>query len=127
MKNGLFFLLGFIGILLQSCENSQTEKVEYLFESGTSSVRLNILSGNDYLLYETPTRLDFEWTNIDPNTTMIGGTGIKMLGIQNGISQTEFTVPKHRLQTDTLHITVLFKKDGKRIPAAFHIPMRYQE
>lgn len=131
MKNPLptllFLLFGGMLFSLQSCGEAPTKKVEYIHTKGDQSVQLRILNGSDYLIYDTPTLVDFEWTNIDPSTAIIGGAGIKMLGNSDGISKTEFTVTKDKLKTDTLHITILFKKDNKRMPAAFHVPVRAKE
>tara|TARA_R110002051_G_scaffold107616_1_gene180452 strand:+ start:2778 stop:3173 length:396 start_codon:yes stop_codon:yes gene_type:complete len=114
-------------LILQSCENTPKETVEYLHSSGDQSVRLKILTGNDYLIYNTPTRLDFEWTNIQPEMAIIGGTGIKMLGYEGNKTKTEFTVTTENLKTDTLHITILYRKNDRRVPASFHIPVREKE
>lgn len=120
-------LFAILILILQSCGNSNKETVEYLHTSGDQSIRLKILTGNDYLIYNTPTRLDFEWTNIEPALAIIGGTGIKMLGYEGNKTKTEFTVTKENLKTDTLHITILYRKNDRRVPASFHIPVREKE
>lgn len=119
----LFLYGGCIG-LLQSCGELPAKKVEYIHKKGDQSIEVRIRTGNDYLTYDTPTAIDFEWTNIDPNSVIIGGTGIKLLGILDATTQTEFTVTREQLKTDTLRITVLYKSGDKRIPAAFHIPVK---
>jgi hypothetical protein len=120
-------LLAIFILSLQSCGNTPKETVEYVHTSGDQSVRLNILTANDYLIYNTPTRLDFEWTNIEPELAIIGGTGIKMLGYEGNKTKTEFTVTKENLKIDTLHITILYKKGDRRVPTSFHIPVREKE
>lgn len=120
-------LFAILILILQACGNSPKETLEYLHTSGDQSVRLNILTGNDYLIYNTPTRLDFEWTNIVPETTSISGAGIKLIQHIDNVTQTEFTVTKEKIKSDTLHITILFRKDGKRIPTAFHVPVRTKD
>ena len=120
-------LFAILILAVLSCGNSPKETVEYLHISGDQSVRLNILTANDYIIYNTPTRLDFEWTNIEPELAIIGGTGIKMLGYEGNKTKTEFTVTKENLKTDTLHITILYRKNDRRVPASFHIPVREKQ
>ncbi|MFT5752258.1 MAG: hypothetical protein ACI86L_001771 [Dokdonia sp.] len=120
----LLLLFGSMLISFQSCGNTQTKKTEYMNTIGDQSVELRILNDNDYLIYDTPTRVDFKWTNIDLESTNIGGAEIKILGTINEITQTEFTVTKEKLKMDTLHITIIFKKGHKRIPTVFHVPVR---
>ncbi len=96
------FIYGILILTLNSCGESKKKTSEYIYENGKSSVQLKILNGNDYLIYDTPTRTDFEWTNIDPQTGYIVGIGIKMLGTNDGITKTEINVPSNYLKTDTL-------------------------
>ena len=100
IKRNLLF--GLLILTLISCTESKKNSSEFIYENGESSVEIKILNGNDYLTYDTPTRTDFEWKNIDPKISSIFGFGIKMLGTKNGITKTEITVPSNYLESDTL-------------------------
>jgi len=118
------FICGILILTLNSCGESKKKTSEYIYENRDSSVRLKILNGNDYLIYDMPTRIDFEWKNIDPKTSYIVGTGIKMLGTKSGITKTEINVPSDYLKTDTLKIKLRFEIKGEKIDKEFNVPMR---
>lgn len=121
------FIFGILILTINSCGESKKKTAEYIYENGESSVRLKILNGNDYLIYDTPTRTDFEWTNIEPKTSYIVGTGIKMLGTKDGITKTEINVPSDYLKTDTLNIRLRFEIKGEKIDKEFNVPMRNEK
>jgi len=118
------FIYGVLILTLNSCRESKKKTPEYIYKNGESSVRLKILNGNDYLIYDTPTRTDFEWRNIDPQTGYIIGPGIKMLGTNDGITKTEINVPSNYLKTDTLNIKLRFEIKGEKINKEFNVPMK---
>jgi len=106
--------------LICSCNN----KPEYFYQKGDSSVQLKINNGNDYLIYDTPTKVDFEWKNINTQTFLIYGTGIRILKTTGNVTKTEINVPKNLLQNDTLNIKVHFEANKEKITTEFNIPMK---
>ncbi|WJJ96574.1 hypothetical protein [Algibacter luteus] len=114
----------FLIITLISCKKNEKLQWEYKYENRESSINMKILNGNNYLIYDKPTRTDFEWTNIDLKTSSIYGAGIKILGSENGITKTEINVPSNYLESDTLNIKLHFELDGKKNEVEFNIPVR---
>jgi len=90
-------------------------------------VKIKILNGNEYLTYDTSIRTDFEWKNIDPKTSSIYGTGIKILGTKNGITNTEINVPSNYLESDALNIKLRFEINGEETRTEFNIPVKNKE
>ena len=109
------FLLGLFILSLNSCTESIKKTSKFIYEIEESSVQLKILNGNDYLTYNTPIRVDFEWKNIEPETVSIYGAGIKLLRIKNEVTQTEINIERHHLISDTLDIKLSFELSGKKL------------
>ena len=118
------FLLGLFILSLNSCTESIKKTSKFIYEIEESSVQLKILNGNDYLTYNTPIRVDFEWKNIEPETVSIYGTGIKLLGINNEVTQTEINIERHHLISDTLDIKLSFELNGQKTSTYFNIPVK---
>ena len=118
------FLLGLFILSLNSCTESIKKTSKFIYEIEESSVQLKILNGNDYLTYNTPIRVDFEWKNIKPETVSIYGTGIKLLGIKNEVTQTEINIERHYLISDTLDIKLSFELNGQKTSTYFNIPVK---
>lgn len=76
------------------------------------------------LFYDTPTKTDFEWTNIDPKTVYIIGAGIKILGTKDEITKTEINVPRNCLESDTLNIKLQFEINKEKIETEFNVPIK---
>ncbi|MEE9430810.1 MAG: hypothetical protein V3V16_07210 [Melioribacteraceae bacterium] len=89
-------------------------------------MELRILNGNGYLTYDAPTRTDFEWKNIDLKTSSIVGAGIKILGMENGITKTEINVPSNYFESNTLNIELHFEINGEKIKTEFNVPLKNQ-
>ncbi len=120
-------LLGVLITTLISCSKSSKNKSSFLYENGESSVELVILNGNDFLIYDVPILADFKWKKIDPKTGSILGTGIKMLGTDNGITKTEITVPSNYLDSDTLNIKLRFEINGEKTGTEFNVPIKSEK
>ena len=120
-------LFGLLILTLNSCVESKKNSSKFIYENGESSVELKILNGNDYLIYDTPIRTDFEWKNIDPKTGSIFGAGIKMLGTENRITKTEINVPSNYLESDTLNIKLRFEINGEKTGTEFNVPIKNGE
>lgn len=120
-------LFGLLILILNSCSDSKKVTSKFIYENGASSVELKILSGNNYLIYDKPIKANFEWKNIDPQTGVIYGTGIKILKAENEITQTEINVPRSHLQSDTLNIQLRFKINGKQTETEFNVPVKIAE
>ena len=118
------FLLGLFILSLNSCTESIKKTSKFIYEIEESSVQLKILNGNDYLTYNTPIRVDFEWKNIEPETVSIYGAGIKLLGIKNEVTQTEINIERHYLISDTLDIKLSFELNGQKTSTYFNIPVK---
>ena len=118
------FLLGLFILSLNSCTESTKKTSKFIYEIEESSVQLKILNGNDYLTYNTPIRVDFEWKNIEPETVSIYGAGIKLLGINNEVTQTEINIERHHLISDTLDIKLSFELNGQKTSTYFNIPVK---
>ena len=118
------FLLGLFILSLNSCTESIKKTSKFIYEIEESSVQLKILNGNDYLTYNTPIRVDFEWKNIEPETVSIYGAGIKLLGINNEVTQTEINIERHHLISDTLDIKLSFELNGQKTSTYFNIPVK---
>jgi len=118
------FLLGLFILSLNSCTESIKKTSKFIYEIEESSVQLKILNGNDYLTYNTPIRVDFEWKNIEPETVSIYGAGIKLLRIKNEVTQTEINIERHHLISDTLDIKLSFELNGQKTSTYFNIPVK---
>ena len=118
------FLLGLFILSLNSCTESIKKTSKFIYEIEESSVQLKILNGNDYLTYNTPIRVDFEWKNIEPERVSIYGAGIKLLGIKNEVTQTEINIERHHLISDTLDIKLSFELNGQKTSTYFNIPVK---
>ena len=118
------FLLGLFILSLNSCTESIKKTSKFIYEIEESSVQLKILNGNDYLTYNTPIRVDFEWKNIEPERVSIYGAGIKLLGIKNEVTQTEINIERHYLISDTLDIKLSFELNGQKTSTYFNIPVK---
>ena len=118
------FLLGLFILSLNSCTESIKKTSKFIYEIKESSVQLKILNGNDYLTYNTPIRVDFEWKNIEPERVSIYGAGIKLLGIKNEVTQTEINIERHHLISDTLDIKLSFELNGQKTSTYFNIPVK---
>ena len=121
------FLFGLLILTLNSCSESKKNASPFIYENGESSVELKILNGKDYLTYDTPIRADFEWKNIAPKSGSIYGAGIKILGMKNGITETEINVPSDYLESDTLNITLRFEINGEKTGTEFNVPIQNGE
>lgn len=119
-------LLFFVTLIIYSCGNVKNEKPQLTYENGNQKVEIKILDGNNYLEYDKPTKTDFVLTNIEPNTFIVAGAGIKVLGTKNGIMKTEIKVPNDYLETDTLNVKVRFGKNPEETHE-FYIPMKKAE
>ena len=118
------FLLGLFILSLNSCTESIKKTSKFIYEIEESSVQLKILNGNDYLTYNTPIRVDFEWKNIEPERVSIYGAGIKLLRIKNEVTQTEINIERHHLISDTLDIKLSFELNGQKTSTYFNIPVK---
>ena len=118
------FLLGLFILSLNSCTESIKKTSKFIYVIEESSVQLKILNGNDYLTYNTPIRVDFEWKNIEPETVSIYGAGIKLLRIKNEVTQTEINIERHHLISDTLDIKLSFELNGQKTSTYFNIPVK---
>ena len=115
----------FVSILiLNSCFGLSEESEKFIYKKGKSSVKLKILNGSDYLIYDTPTRVDFEWKNIDLKTSSIYGLGVKILGSKNEVTKTEIAIPSNYLTKDSLDLKLNFKINGEDITTKFIIPLK---
>lgn len=114
-------------LVLISCKeykNENSDSGSYSFNKGKSGVEMKILSGHNYLIYDTPIKTNFEWTNIDPKTSSIIGMGIRILETKNGVTKTEINVPENILKSDTVSIKVNFKINGENTRTEFHVPIK---
>lgn len=115
---------GLLFLIVNSCSEGKQSASNFIFTQGESRVELKIVNGNNFLFYDTPTKVDFEWKNINIKTGSIFGTGIKMLGSKNNITSTEITIPRNYLNTDTLYIKLQFEINGEKIETQFNVPVK---
>lgn len=122
-------LVGFFITIVKSLifNEAKTKSSTYVYENGNSKVELKILNEHDYLVYDTPTQADFIFTNINPQTISIYGTGIKILNCENNSAQTEINVPNRSLKNDTLPITLNFEVNGSKTTTQFKIPIKSKD
>ena len=128
----VFFYLNIILVLvLTSCKEDQerTESYLYVFEKGNSAVTLKILNGNDYLIYDEPTKVNFEWKNVDNYSGQIIGAGIKIAGFKSNsknirVTETEITPPSHYIKNETLDILLKYQVENKPVEAKMFIPLK---
>lgn len=125
IKRNLLF--GLLILTLVSCMESKKNTSKFIYENGESSVEIKILNGKNHLTYDTSIRTDFEWKNIDPKTSSIYGAGIKMLGMKNGITETEINVPSNYLKSDTLNIKLRFEINGEKTGTEFNVPIKNEK
>jgi len=118
----------FVSILiLNSCSGFKDESEKFIYKKGKSSVQLKILNGDSYLIYDTPTRVNFVWKNIDPKTASIYGLGVKILEAKNEVTKTEIAIPSNYLTKDSLDLKLNFKINGEDINTKFIIPLKIRQ
>lgn len=116
------FLLVIISVFF-SCLNKETGNVELTYENGAEKIKLELENGQEFLIYDRPTKTDFVLTNIDPMSLVIQGPGIKLLGTRNKtIMRTEINVPSNYLEKDTLTIKVRYGENYSK-EHEFYIPL----
>lgn len=116
--------IGILFLLLNSCKENKNEYTNFIFENKNKKIELKILNGNDYLIADYPTKVDFILTNIDPTKTLIFGRGIKILESENGITKTEINFPSYYLSQGALEVQVRFKDGDKFSIAKFRVPVK---
>ena len=81
----------------------------------------------NFLYYGISTKADFIQSNIDQNSLMVLGAGIRIVGGSEGILKTEINVPENYLEIDTLNIKIKFEKSGKEFGHVFKVPLKGKE
>ncbi len=114
-------------LILISCKNGKSEKVELVCENGFEKISLEIENGQDFLVYDKPTKTNFVCTNISPVGLVIQGPGIKLIGSMDKTTmRTEIKVPSNYLEKDTLTITVRYG-DSYEKECEFFVPLKTTE
>jgi hypothetical protein len=115
-----------IVLILTSCKSFK-ENI-FVYKNEKQKVEMIIQNGDDFLKYETPTKVDFKFTNIDLKTSSIFGLGIKILNgfdSLNGVVKTKVNVPRNRLKTDTLNVIIRFNNvNNEKLDAQFKVPIK---
>ena len=126
MKN--YFIALILILSTVSCKKSISDRVELICENGTEKITIEIENGQNFLVYDQPTKTNFVVTNIDPINLRISGAGITLLGTNKDKTtmRTEISVPLNYLDTDTLNIKVWYNDDDKK-RCDFKIPMKKAE
>ncbi len=118
------YTLLIIVITIFSCKKGNTKEVDLIYEIGNQKITVEIDNEQDFLEYNTSTKVNFVLTNIDPYTLRIHGHGIRVLKIKDkAIVQTEINVPDNYLENDTLDVNIRFGKEDNS--CQFHIPLKY--
>lgn len=120
----VLLIIGIVFLLVNSCKENKNEYTNFVFENKNKKIELKILNGNDYLIADNPTKVDFILTNIDPTKTLIFGRGIKILESENGITKTEINFPSYYLSQGALEVQVRFKDGDKFSIAKFRVPVK---
>jgi hypothetical protein len=109
-----------------SCGFFEDKKRELIYENESKKVEIQIMNGNDYLEYGTPTETNFVLTNIELNTFSVYGSGIRILGTKDKTMKTEINVPNNYIKKNTLTIKIRFGKKPEE-NHEFNIPMKTAE
>jgi len=124
----LFFTLILI-FSLQSCQNSNTEKIELICKNGSKKIEIEIEDGANFLTYDKSTKTNFKVTNIDPINLRILGPGITLTGTNKDKTamRTNIKVPMNYLKNDTLNIKVWYDRNDDEKMCEFKIPVKKAE
>ena len=120
-------LIFIISVTLLSCGKAEKPENRYKFEHRSSGVEMKILNGKNFLVYDEPTLVIFEWKYIDKYSWIILGSGIRILNYHNNITETEIKVPSNYLKNDTLRIDLRYVSQDDTIKTVFNVPVRYME
>lgn len=102
-SNKVSLIIIILVLTLIGCKNEETKKAELVYENGTEKISVEIENGQEFLIYDQPTKTNFVCTNIDPISLIIQGPGIKLLGTKNKTTmRTEINVPSNYLDKDTI-------------------------
>ena len=96
---------------------------KFIYKNGNQKIEMKIKNGKDFLIYDTPTKVEFMTTNVAPKDVMIYGIGIRIIKIDNNMFETEVNVPKKYLESDVLNITITISKNNK---FQFKVPVKNQ-
>jgi hypothetical protein len=126
MKNNIVVFLSvlLLTFFLVNCNNSKPKTKKFVYEIEDSKVEMKIENGKDFLYYGTPTKTDFIMYNIDRSSLSVIGGGIRIVDIDEERFKTEINVPENYFDNDTLNITIIFKKNGKKFKHIFLVPLK---
>ncbi|PKG42809.1 hypothetical protein [Psychroflexus sp. MES1-P1E] len=124
-----YYLTIILILLFVSCQNSISDKVEFICENGNKKITIEIENGMDFLTYNKPSKTNFVVTNIDPVNLRIAGPGITILGTNKDKTamQTEIKVTTNYLENDTLNIKVWYDNEDSQKVCEFKIPVNKAE
>lgn len=101
-------------VVFLGCQKQET-KNPFVVEIDNKRVELILENNTDYLIYDTPTKAEFIFENIERNTWWIKGQGIRMVDFKNikdssdFKSITEINCISEKTTSDTLEIQLKFK------------------
>ncbi len=105
-----------------NCKNSVT-KENLTYQVKEKRIRIELSNNKKYLEYNTPIKMNFILSNIDPNNLSIVGCGIKILGYKENRFETEINVSKQCGKNNILNVRVEFGKE-KQYNHEFNIPLK---
>ena len=119
-----FFLMLMLVFTSMGCNTNRNDVVNLIYENGNEKITVKFETGQDFLVYDQPTKTDFILENIDPITISVMGPGIKVLGTRGeNKMRTEIKVPSNYLEKDTLIIKIRYGENyGKA--CEFQIPVK---
>lgn len=104
----ILFLIIFFIIGLISCEKAETEN-PFVVQVDDKRVELILEDNADYLVYDMPTKAEFVWTNIEKNSWIVTGRGIRLVEFKKDRAVMEINYTSEESTSDTLEIQLKFK------------------
>lgn len=102
------FLIFFFIIGLISCEKIET-KNPFIVQVDDKRIELILEDNADYLVYDMPTKAEFVWTNIEKNSWIVTGRGIRLVEFKKDRAVMEINYTSEESTSDTLEIQLKFK------------------
>ncbi|WP_299123204.1 hypothetical protein [uncultured Tenacibaculum sp.] len=108
-------------LTFEKLQNVIDSSHKFIYKNGNQKIEMKIKNGKDFLIYDTPTKVEFITTNVAPRDVMIYGTGIRIIKIDDNTFETEVNVPKKYVESDVLNVTITIDKNNK---FQFKVPVK---
>ena len=118
-----YILLFFV--VVTACQKQET-KNPFIVQVDDKRIELILEDNADYLVYDMPTKAEFVWTNIEKNSWIVTGRGIRLVEFKKDRAVMEINYPSEKSTSDTLEIQLKFKglKDPEFSNGIIKVPVK---